>query len=57
MTYFLAPYNNAYKRFQSGSFAPTKPIRSRAITAPLSSPCSTFGDDVVVQYFHTGKWE
>ena len=57
MTYFLAPYNNASKRFQSGSFAPTKPIRGRAITAPLSSPCSTFGDDGVVQYFHTGKWE
>ena len=24
MTYFLAPYINSYKRFQSGSFAPTK---------------------------------
>ena len=56
MTYFLAPYINAYKRFPSGSFTPTKPIWSRAITAPLSSPCSTFGDDVVEQYFHTGKW-
>ena len=24
MTLFLAPYVNSYKRFQSGSFAPTK---------------------------------
>jgi glutamine synthetase len=24
MTYFLAPYVNSYKRFQSGSFAPTR---------------------------------
>ena len=29
MTYFLAPYINSYKRFQSGSFAPTKAIWSR----------------------------
>lgn len=28
MTYFLAPYINSYKRFQSGSFAPTKAIWS-----------------------------
>lgn len=26
MTYFLAPYINSYKRFQSGSFAPTKAV-------------------------------
>ena len=26
MTYFLAPYINSYKRFQAGSFAPTKAI-------------------------------
>ncbi len=29
MTYFLAPYINSYKRFQAGSFAPTKAIWSR----------------------------
>ena len=29
LTYFLAPYINSYKRFQSGSFAPTKAIWSR----------------------------
>lgn len=28
-TYFLAPYVNSYKRFQSGSFAPTKIVWSR----------------------------
>ncbi len=26
MTYFLAPYINSYKRFQAGSFAPTKAV-------------------------------
>jgi glutamine synthetase len=29
MTYFLAPYINSYKRFSSGTFAPTKAIWSR----------------------------
>ncbi len=29
MTYFFAPYINSYKRFQAGSFAPTKAIWSR----------------------------
>ncbi|MEE2688237.1 MAG: glutamine synthetase family protein [Pseudomonadota bacterium] len=29
MTLFLAPYINSYKRFQSGSFAPTKTVWSR----------------------------
>ena len=29
MTFFLAPYINSYKRFQSGSFAPTKAVWSR----------------------------
>ena len=29
MTYFLAPYINSYKRFQAGSFAPTKTGWSR----------------------------
>lgn len=29
MTYFLAPYINSYKRFQSGSFAPTKAVWAR----------------------------
>ena len=29
MTLFLAPYINSYKRFQSGSFAPTKAVWSR----------------------------
>ena len=29
MTYFLAPFINSYKRFQSGTFAPTKAIWSR----------------------------
>ncbi len=29
MTYFLAPYINSYKRFQAGTFAPTKAIWSR----------------------------
>ena len=29
MTYFLAPYVNSYKRFQAGSFAPTKTGWSR----------------------------
>ncbi len=29
MTYFLAPYINSYKRFQAGSFAPTKAVWSR----------------------------
>ena len=29
MTYFLAPYINSYKRFQSGTFAPTKAVWSR----------------------------
>ena len=29
MTLFLAPYINSYKRFQSGSFAPTKVVWSR----------------------------
>ena len=28
LTYFLAPYINSYKRFQAGSFAPTKAIWS-----------------------------
>ena len=28
MTYFLAPYINSYKRFQVGTFAPTKAIWS-----------------------------
>jgi len=28
-TYFLAPYINSYKRFQAGTFAPTKTIWSR----------------------------
>ncbi len=28
-TYFLAPYINSYKRFQSGTFAPTRAIWSR----------------------------
>jgi glutamine synthetase len=28
-TYFLAPYINSYKRFQAGTFAPTKAIWSR----------------------------
>ncbi len=28
MTYFLAPYINSYKRFQAGSFAPTKAVWS-----------------------------
>ena len=28
MTYFLAPYINSYKRFQSGTFAPTKTVWS-----------------------------
>mgnify|MGYP003423157060 FL=1 len=29
ITYFLAPYINSYKRFQSGTFAPTRAIWSR----------------------------
>jgi glutamine synthetase len=29
MTFFLAPYINSYKRFQAGSFAPTKAVWSR----------------------------
>ena len=29
MTYFLAPYINSYKRFQSGSFAPTNAVWGR----------------------------
>lgn len=29
MTYFLAPFINSYKRFQAGTFAPTKAIWSR----------------------------
>ena len=29
ITYFLAPYINSYKRFQAGSFAPTKAVWSR----------------------------
>lgn len=29
MTWFLAPYVNSYKRFQAGTFAPTKAIWSR----------------------------
>ena len=29
ITYFLAPYINSYKRFQAGTFAPTKSIWSR----------------------------
>ena len=29
MTYFLAPYINSYKRFQVGTFAPTKTVWSR----------------------------
>jgi glutamine synthetase len=29
MTLFLAPYINSYKRFQAGSFAPTKAVWSR----------------------------
>ena len=29
VTYFLAPYINSYKRFQAGTFAPTKTIWSR----------------------------
>ncbi len=29
MTYFFAPYINSYKRFQAGSFAPTKAAWSR----------------------------
>jgi len=29
MTYFLAPFVNSYKRFQSGTFAPTKAVWSR----------------------------
>jgi glutamine synthetase len=29
MTYFLAPYINSYKRFQVGTFAPTKAVWSR----------------------------
>jgi glutamine synthetase len=28
-TYFLAPYVNSYKRFQAGTFAPTKTVWSR----------------------------
>ena len=28
ITYFLAPYINSYKRFQAGTFAPTKAIWS-----------------------------
>ena len=29
LTYFLAPYINSYKRFQTGTFAPTKMVWSR----------------------------
>ena len=29
ITYFLAPYINSYKRFQAGTFAPTKAVWSR----------------------------
>jgi glutamine synthetase len=29
MTFFLAPYINSYKRFQAGSFAPTKAVWSK----------------------------
>jgi glutamine synthetase len=29
ITYFLAPYINSYKRFQVGTFAPTKTVWSR----------------------------
>jgi glutamine synthetase len=29
MTYFLAPYINSYKRFQAGTFAPTRIVWSR----------------------------
>jgi glutamine synthetase len=29
ITYFLAPYINSYKRFQAGTFAPTKSVWSR----------------------------
>jgi glutamine synthetase len=29
LTYFLAPYVNSYKRFQAGTFAPTKTVWSR----------------------------
>lgn len=29
LTYFLAPYINSYKRFQAGTFAPTKTVWSR----------------------------
>jgi glutamine synthetase len=29
LTYFLAPYINSYKRFQVGTFAPTKAVWSR----------------------------
>jgi len=29
VTYFLAPYINSYKRFQAGTFAPTKSVWSR----------------------------
>jgi len=29
LTYFLAPYINSYKRFQAGTFAPTRTVWSR----------------------------
>jgi glutamine synthetase len=39
ITWFLAPYINSYKRFQVGTFAPTKAIWSPT-TAPPASACA-----------------
>src|SRR3954467_1059580 len=39
ITYFLAPYINSYKRFQVGTFAPTKAAWTRDNRTPGSRLC------------------
>lgn len=47
--YFLAPYVNSYKRFQSGTFAPTKLVWSRDNRTAAFRLVGEDGDDIRIE--------
>ena len=55
MTYFLAPYINSYKRFQAGTFAPTKTVwsldnRTAGLQCTDDTSWQHLGDLAVVRF-------
>jgi len=49
ITYFLAPYINSYKRFQAGTFAPTKAIWSEDNRTPGFRLCGAGGRGIRIE--------